>query len=159
MPPFEKFIQNPFKGTLLTFDPGQTTGWALWDARETPKLVECGQLSTFPVQDCVKYLNGWLNSKGIYYFNNCHVVMEEYRVYSWKTDDHAQSTMHTSRLIGCLEALLTLRDIPYSMCGAGLAKTFATDEKLKGWDMWQPGQKHARDAIRHGVYWLCTPPK
>jgi len=45
------------------------------------------------------------------------------------------------------------------MCGAGLAKTFANDDKLEAWGFWRKGQKHARDAIRHGIYFYCTPPK
>jgi hypothetical protein len=43
------------------------------------------------------------------------------------------------------------------MCGAGLAKTFATDDKLEAWGFWKRGQKHARDAIRHAVYWYSKP--
>lgn len=164
IPPFEKFIKNPFKGTLITFDPGQTTGWSIW---KNSQLMECGQLDTFPLRGCIKYLNDWLlyhsgwdglreDDRHLY---PCHVRIEEYRVYQHKTESHAQNDMHTSRLIGCLETLCVQQGIPYSMCGAGLAKTFATDEKLEAWDMWQRGQRHARDAIRHGVYFLCTEPK
>jgi hypothetical protein len=45
------------------------------------------------------------------------------------------------------------------MCGAGLAKGFATDDKLKAWGFWQPGQRHARDAIRHALNFYATPTK
>lgn len=34
------------------------------------------------------------------------------------------------------------------------AKNFCTDDKLKQWGFWQAGQKHARDSIRHGCYFL-----
>lgn len=166
-PPFERFVKNPYPGRLITFDPGETTGYSIWD---NAKLTECGQLATHTVQNSVEMLSHWLDDK----FSILHdevdvdiytgraiakVVIEEYRVYSQKTDDHAQSTMHTSRLIGCLETLLTLRKMPYEMVGAGLAKRVATDEKLKDWGFWQRGERHARDAIRHGVYFYWREPK
>lgn len=34
------------------------------------------------------------------------------------------------------------------------AKGFATDARLKGWDLWIPGQRHARDSLRHLALWL-----
>lgn len=152
-PPFEKFLKNPYPGRLITFDPGETTGYSIWD---NSKLVECGQLNTFQVRASVNTMRYWLDQK----FENIpkdqrYVVIEEYRVYAHKAEGHAQDNMHTSRFIGSLETLLTLRGIKYEMRGAGLAKGFATDEKLKDWGMWQRGERHARDAIRHGVYFLC----
>lgn len=175
IPAFEKFVKKSYSGRLITFDPGQTTGYSIWDNQ---KLVERGQLNTYDVRLSVKWLNEWLRynlptdvsdeertwlkSHGKEVLSNqprenLHVRIEEYRVYGHKTESHAQDDMHTSRLIGCFEALLTLQGITYSMCGAGLAKNFATDEKLKAWSMWATGQKHARDAIRHGIYFYCTP--
>lgn len=153
-PAFEKFIKNPYAGRLITFDPGETTGFSVWDNN---KLVEASQLNTYDVKNSVSWLSEWVRMKTV--GHNCKVVIEEYRIYSFKTEQHAWSDVHTIRLIGCLETLLTLGGIPYSMCGAGLAKTFATDQKLEDWGFYQRGQKHARDAIRHGVYHLCTPPK
>lgn len=42
------------------------------------------------------------------------------------------------------------------MQGAGIVKTFCNDEKLKGWGFWKVGERHARDAIRHGAYFLIA---
>lgn len=157
-PPFEAFIKNPYKGRLITFDPGETTGWALWD---NALLIDCGQLPTHRVKDSIKFLKRWIDDKTAFdptkewesrERDQRYAVMEEYRVYAHKTEDHAQNTMHTSRLIGALECLLTLRGIGYEMRGAGLAKKWATDEKLKDWGFYVKGERHARDAIRHGCY-------
>lgn len=154
LPPFERFIKNPFPGRLITFDPGQTTGYSIWD---NMKLTEAGQLATFPLKDSVYQIKAWVVNQIPQSIKRTgvHIVMEEYRVYQHKTESHAHNDMHTSRLIGALETLLVLRGVPYSMCGAGLAKTFATDDKLEAWNLWQPGKKHARDAIRHAIYWYC----
>jgi hypothetical protein len=160
IPPFKAFVKNSYAGRLITFDPGQTTGYSVWDNAE---LTECGQLATFPVKDCVQLLNSFIENRqvcGSYHSGiGIYVVIEEYRVYQHKTEQHAQQDMHTSRLIGCLETLLVLRGIRYEMVGAGLAKTFCTDEKLEAWNLWQRGQKHARDALRHAVYFYCRDPK
>lgn len=159
-PAFEKFVRNPHKGTLITLDPGETTGWAVWDHN---KLKGTGQLDTKTVQSSILMLDKWLDTKSDWdridmsdrHLYPCYVVMEEYRVYSHLAQSHSHSTIHTARLIGAIEALLTLKGIRYEMCPAGLAKGFATDQKLEDWGMYQVGQRHARDAIRHGVYFLC----
>jgi hypothetical protein len=153
IPPFEKFRKNPFSGRLITFDPGETTGYSIWD---DGKLIEASQLNTHDVKSTVLCLNEWLKKTMP---PICYCVIEEYRVYQHKTESHAQNDMHTSRLIGCLETLLTLKGVGYQMRGAGLAKKFADDVKLEAWGFWKVGEKHARDAIRHGIYYYCTPPK
>lgn len=151
IPPFERFVENPFSGRLITFDPGETTGYSIWD---DSVLIEAGQLNTHTVKSSVLWMGEWLDLKCKHH-KDALAVMEEYRVYSWKTQDHAQSTMHTSRFIGCLETLLVQRGIPYVMQGAGMAKPFATDPKLKAWGFYDKYERHSRDAIRHGVYYLC----
>lgn len=37
---------------------------------------------------------------------------------------------------------------------ASLAMRTVTDERLKAWGFWLPGQDHARDAVRHNITWL-----
>lgn len=146
-PAFEKFVTNDFKGTLITIDPGETTGWSMW---KNQRLWKCGQISTSTVAISILYLSEFIDLhrdvEGTYY------VIEEYRVYGNKTDDHAQSTMHTSRLIGALECLLVQKGIKYHTRMAVFAKKWATDEKLKDWGFYSRGERHARDAIRHGCY-------
>ncbi len=156
IPPFSKFIKNSFAGRLITFDPGQTTGYSIW---HNQKLIEADQIATFPLNNCVLTLKKFLQFNTSPQVYETHVRIEEYRVYQHMTESHAHNDMHTSRLIGCLETLCVQLHIPYSMCGAGLAKTFATDDKLEAWNFWIKAQKHARDAIRHGIYFYCTPPK
>jgi hypothetical protein len=158
-PPFERFVSNPFSGRLVTLDPGETTGFSVWD---DSKLVDTGHLMTKIVRGSVIPLQQWIANLEIKApMGPTYFVVEEYRVYGHKTEDHAQNDMHTSRLIGCIETLLTLRGIGYEMRGASFAKGFADDQKLEDWGFWKPGFRHARDAIRHGCYFLCLgkPPK
>ena len=152
-PPFEKFIRRDWFGWLLSLDPGQTTGWALWYRPVEGKieLKASGQWYSFPMSKVVAELEGFLESKSIDL-----VVMEEYRIYNWKAKDHANSTVFTLRLIGALEYVLGMRGIGVIFQGAGQAKGFCTDEKLEDWGFWQIGERHARDAIRHGAYFWCS---
>ena len=47
-----------------------------------------------------------------------------------------------------------MNNIPTHKQMASTAKTFATDKKLREWGFWERGMRHARDAIRHGCYFL-----
>ena len=152
-PPFDRFVRRPWYGRMLSIDPGQTTGWALWERQnnENPQLVSAGQWYSFPKDKAIAEMEGFFESKQVSY-----VVLEEYRIYKWKTDMHANSDVFTLRLIGMFEYFLGIRGIPIRYQGAGMAKGFCTDEKLKDWNFWHEGQRHARDATRHGAYFWCT---
>lgn len=82
------------------------------------------------------------------------VVYEAYHVYKWKLEEHTFSRVPTIQIIGCLRTHCILRDIPNDEQTAQIGKGFATDAKLKLWDLYLPGLVHARDAIRHGAHWL-----
>lgn len=131
---------------LLALDPGETTGVALFEDR---KLISANQIGTGNMQLAPRFIANL--------FKECQpdfVVFEDYRVYAWKKDQHSWAALHTPRLIGGIETLLNLAGTPFHKQMANLAKGFATDDKLRAWDMYEKGQKHARDAIRHGIYFL-----
>lgn len=141
---------KPFVGRLLAFDPGQTTGYSFWLADDKgPAISKCGQLDTWPIENAVKAFTHILDVH-----DPSQVVFEAYRVYSWKTEEHTWSDVPTLHVIGCLETLCIQRGIPFCTQSAQQAKNFVTDDKLKNWNFWERGQKHARDAIRHGFYYL-----
>lgn len=141
---------SPFTGTLLALDPGETTGWARFSA--TPEqlvLEEFGQAKTWPIDQSVSGVTELLGRHA-----PTVVVMESYRVYEWKTDDHSWSSVPTLQLIGCIKTLSIQRNTPFYEQTAQIAKNFCTDERLKTWGMYPKGLRHARDAIRHGIYYL-----
>jgi len=128
---------------LLALDPGETTGYAIFSSGT---LKDHGQVDTLTVTQSVDLLYIFISGR-------THVVVENYQVYSWKLKEHKFSTLHTPRLIGCIETLCKLEGIGLSKQTAQNAKKFVTDEKLKEWGMWIKGRPHARDAIRHGIYY------
>jgi hypothetical protein len=138
--------KKPFEGVLVALDPGQTTGYAIFHGDQ---LKEAGQLNTKTIEIGLQALENLLLKH-----RPDFVVYEAYRVYQHKTEDHANSDLHTSQFIGCIKVLCLQKGIKFHNQMASVAKQFCTDDKLRTWSLWAKGQKHARDAIRHGIYFL-----
>lgn len=127
---------------VLALDPGEgTTGWAVFNNGD---LAAAGQVSG-AATEIENLVECW--SPAI-------VVAEEYRVYGWKAKQHSWSDIPTLQLIGAMRYICEKKNIPCHLQSAQVAKGFATDEKLRGWDLWQTSARHANDAIRHAVYFL-----
>lgn len=133
---------------LLCLDPGKTTGWCLF---ENGQLTKTGQ-----VNDCFDDKN--IDATGLYNLfeevNPDFILYEDYKVYSHKLERHTFNPVFTLRLIGAIESYAQIKKISSHKQMAVTAKNFVTDEKLKQWGFWQTGMRHARDAIRHGCYFL-----
>lgn len=153
---------DTFNNPILALDPGETTGWATFDGDVT---VTVGQE---PTKGVIPGAN-WLRSK-IESFEDTlkateidtdriHIRCEDYRVYEWKTADHAWSPVHTIRWIGAIELIANDAGHPFSLCMAQHAKGFWTDQKLNHFGINPKGLRHGRDALRHLLYYMCYPTK
>ena len=80
------------------------------------------------------------------------IVMEDYRVYGHKSEQHVGSQVVTVQYIGIFKLIAEQLKIPVYLQMAWQAKQFQTDEKLRAWGLYQVAHKHANDAIRHGCY-------
>jgi hypothetical protein len=139
-------------GHVLCLDPGETTGWALF---EKGLLRECGQWQTSQpaiLADEISNLNARHFAHGK--ANLDLIVYEEYRVRGNKFKEHVGSEVVTIQHIGAIKVVASELDIPLVKQTAGMAKGFAIDSKLRRWGLYQTGQRHANDAIRHGCYYL-----
>jgi len=130
---------------VLALDPGETTGIAYF---EGPTLKIYQQIKEPTVELAASHLKDVIEL-----YKPDIVVMEDYRVYSWKTKDHAWNSLHTSRLIGAVEYVCFERRVPLWKQMAQMPKGFCTDDKLRALGYYVGG-KHARDAVRHGLYYL-----
>lgn len=147
-----------FRGTLICFDPGETTGLAIF---RNGRLAETSQLITKTRPQGIQVVNDLFASIRMAVTDRIHepmshpvrVVMEDYKIYGWKTDTHAWADLHTPKFIGSIEALCYIYNIPYHLQMAQQAKGFVDDTKLKAWGYYDKGERHARDAVRHGAYY------
>lgn len=147
-------LQNLIKSSLkdqnvrvVGIDPGETTGICCFegcDILDATQIVAKNS-PTVGANEIKAYIEKWKPS---------FVVLEDYKVYSWKSEDHSWASLHTPRLIGALDYICNELGIPVTKQMAQAAKGFCTDDKLKLWGLWIPGKRHARDAIRHTVYFL-----
>lgn len=144
MRPFAELIKPYPPRWLLCLDPGGTTGIAKFEdghlVFRTQEQFTPGSLYTYLVR-----------SNRV---DSFEVVCEDYRVYQQFAKQHTNSSLLTVRLLGALEAFCEREHVPLHLQMAGTAKPFATDQKLKEWGFYLPGNPHAMDAIRHGVYYL-----
>ena len=138
-------------GTLLAFDPGEVTGCCVF---KDGKPVEFRQLPT--VNKKTRDYEWDIIEQFIDEIKPDAVIIENYRIYAHKLEQHSSSDVPTLQLIGAIKYMLYKRNIPYKLQMAQQAKGFVTDAKLKEWGMWDVGHKHARDACRHCVYYLVS---
>ena len=151
----QRGLESYGKTTLLAFDPGHTTGWAAFIPKDG--VLEVSAWGEIDCTDIAKATKGIATILSMY---DPHiVVMEDYRVYSWRAKHHAGSNLLTARVIGCIETLACMSMITrvYKQ-PANIAKKFCTDTKLREWGFYQRGSKHVNDAIRHGCYFLIFGP-
>lgn len=130
-----------YDGLFLCLDPGETTGWALFKG---PRLVEAGEFRvTSPL--LFDHLVGQ-QRPGV-------IVCENYKVYGHRAQQHIGSEVPTIRYIGYIQFVAAAHNLPLVFQMAYQAKGFVKDQRLIQLGLWHES-KHARDAIRHGVYWL-----
>ncbi len=145
---------SPYVGSILAFDPGETTGYAFFQStRDAATLVYQGELETWPLDKALPQISGLISNlkPGL-------VIHESYRVYEWKAETHSWSDVPTLQLIGSIKTLCLQNNVPFAEQSAQMAKSFCTDDKLKNWGMYIPGKRHSRDAIRHGCRYLLFGP-
>lgn len=129
-------------GRILCLDPGETTGWAVFEAGV---LDSCGQRSTKHPAEIADLIRETLDLDLL--------VFELYRIRGNKARQHIGSEVLTIQHIGAIKVVADELEIPIVGQSAGQAKGFATDVKLRRWGLYQSNLRHANDAIRHGCYW------
>ena len=145
----EKLGKSTFKGRLLSLDPGETTGCAVFSAQDKVSLLYADQLPGWPLEDGVPAL-----TKVIQQYAPDFMVHESYHVYKWQLEQHTFSQIPTVQIIGAYKTLCIQYQIPYTEQTAAVGKGLCTNDKLEAWGFWKVGMKHARDAIRHGCHYL-----
>jgi hypothetical protein len=139
--------------TIVALDPGETTGIAIRIADQNN--ISLQQWNTKDLESGATNIGFLLSTlKNREERAPVRIICEDYKVYSWKADDHKWSGVHTLQLIGALRIIAHQLGIPILFQMAYVGKTFVTDNKLLQWGVYNKGLRHARDAERHLLHHL-----
>jgi hypothetical protein len=153
---------------MLTVDPGETTGWALWDEDGDP--VEAGQTPLWQFLDAVddhyrRPATYTLMKTGVLPKRSFElrtalrdvapalIVAEDFRIYEWKCKELAFDGVRTARGLGALQQTARAAGIDFVLQPAKIKHTAqaAGAEEL----YYEPvhENRHANDALQHGVFY------
>lgn len=177
----DKNLMSPFEYTFRHFvslDPGETTGWTITlfpsyfehESENTKPIVICCQSPTKTHRQAHDFLNKlgsllyeltpkeieeeqeWNHKfEALNYYNNWMFIIEDYRVYSWKSDDHKWASLFTPQWIGMIKEWCLTWGIRWHTQMAVSGKAWCTDDMLIKFQMYSRGLKHGRDSLRHMI--------
>lgn len=139
---------------LIGLDPGGTTGWALLvigkDSMLEPELKILNNIALYSfgefagdehkqVDEIEDMLDLWPGAA---------VVREDFIL---RTQNKNKEVLSPVRLGFAIDHLLYARNRQAFLQQPSLAKSTATDDRLKSWGLYRPGSEHARDATRHAI--------
>lgn len=129
---------------LLALDPGETTGWSTW---ADGKYIEAGQLKN--KENVEKVIFDFLSL-----IKPSTIVYEDYFVYAHKASTHALDKLFTAKLIGMIRLWAYINKVPCYTQSASYAKSLIKDDDLKKFGLYQRGQRHSRDSMRHALSFM-----
>lgn len=136
----------------LALDPGETTGVCYWNPNTREFILE--QWDTKDLGQAYDHLLMAIEARSIH-----GLRYEDYKVYAHKAQDHTNNSLHTAQFIGAIRIAAHNTGIIIDCKMAAAAKTFWTDQKLEMTGTYVKGVRHARDAMRHMLTFMCFPPK
>lgn len=145
----------------IALDPGETTGVAVFNGDTQIRVYQRETKEIGPSYDWLEQLleDGIWNDDNTEWAPFYHLRYEDYRIYEWKSADHAWSQVHTLRWIGGILVATHNRGIAHSCCMAQHAKKWWDDPKLKHFGLYPKGMRHGKDALRHLLYYMLFPTK
>lgn len=147
----------------LTVDPGETTGFSIWQGSD---LVYADQMPMWNFADAVyewaesgfipTALRNALNDDAVEEHSKLSaIVCEQWQLYPWELQNLAWDECRTARVIGALTLICRRFGIKFVLQGADIKNgaVAAGAEAL----FIEPTHenRHANDATMHGVYWLA----
>lgn len=126
----------------LAFDPGKTTGWAMFDGNG--QIIQYGQAS---LDELIDLTEEWARVWPI-----STIIYESFVLFRHKARQQTGSKMEASQAIGIIKTLARKTD-------ATLVEQDPTIKSLaQKWTQLKPigdhAQSHWVDAFNHGAYWL-----
>lgn len=133
------------------FDPGETTGWCHLSVHEGEVGVfNCGQANHVQVGNML-YDNPALKAAlsrqelEVVFVAEIFVINSKISQSPWSLET-----------IGLIRYFANHYHVPLHMQTVSAAKNLIKDKVLRKAGLYQPGQQHANDAIRHALYYLTA---
>jgi hypothetical protein len=138
---------------VLSFDPGGTTGWALF-AVHPDAMAGDPEIPIFP--NILWWTAGQFTGLQPDQIDECVGLVEAYPSARLVTEDFKVRQLNALLDPAEINAVLrwAVRPRYFVKQNSALAMGAVTDDRLKSWGFWLPGQEHARDAIRHNITFL-----
>lgn len=147
---------------MLCVDPGEDTGWALFEGSD---LIDAGTEKLWPFGESVwsakfsdpseiELIGDELAAK---FIGIERIVAEDFRIYPWEAKKGSLNwdQVRTARLLGALTITAKMSGMEFILQGAKI-KERAEAAGAEALFMSPLNEnRHANDAIRHGVYYLA----
>jgi hypothetical protein len=155
-------VSGKTRGRWLAIDPGETTGWSLWEGHE---LVDAGQDPLVLFLDEVAYGAALMetgNDSSSRFWDPrkplTKLVVEEFRLYPWVVNEGGLDfdELRTSRGIGALEFIARHAGLEFVFQSATVKEPAlnAGAKELFLHPLYP--NRHANDSIMHGWYHIVT---
>jgi hypothetical protein len=128
---------------VVALDPGVTTGIAEGAINNEGHL----DFQADQAQISLKFLWEYLHR-----VKPDHIVYETFEFRQGKQRGNLE--LFSRNVIGVIQLYVELHDIHVAPQKAAQAKEFMSNERLKEEQAWLKGKEHARDAIKHLLYWF-----
>lgn len=147
---------------IMGLDYGGTTGWGLLVipresifGDEPPEILEWdyGEFQGDEPSQAVNIARLIREVQGLDYPNGPAVIGEAWDIDTRfkSTDQETLSPVRLGAMLMLLQHQKLLGDATLHFQPRSLAKSTATDTRLKRWGLYVPGSDHQRDAIRHAI--------
>jgi hypothetical protein len=147
----------------LSVDPGEDTGWALW---EDGDLVDAGTEKLWPFgeavyaathEDDIAVLELVGDELALKFNGIKRIVCEDFRIYPWEAKKGTLNwdQVRTARLIGALTLICKVKGLEWVLQGAKIKERAEAAGAESLFMSPLNENRHANDAIRHGVYYLA----
>lgn len=147
-------IRSP-KEVILALDPGGTTGWVKQGQYAQASEFVWGQLEESNHHNKLWSLLTMAVGEALSLSVPCYIVYERFE-FRHEERDRDKIEYISAEYNGVVK-LFGQNNHPHVKLveqGASQAKDFFTDDKLRHLGLWVPGKKHARDAMRHLLYFI-----
>lgn len=143
--------------TVIWFDPGGTTGWAVFTVH--PDALDCDDFAV--LDNIVHWDQGQIGGSEMEQIDAITELLELWDGAAVGCEDFELRTVYAELTPVTIRSkmeyvLQRMFDPPRPMMlqMPSLAMTSVTDDRLKRWKLYRPGQVHGRDATKHCMTFL-----